>query len=161
MPTESRQAHPYEVEGTLLVTIIPGDASPIIRPPDLIVCLDGVQEAAQIRKKDWAKSPERDVVSVIYPVIPRTVGHIARYISPNMDHTELMHTILASLAQFRPDISRAVDEDTPHDTVCAAQVADWLVESTEDENLTWPLPSIGSVKVPDAAVSDFHYSSST
>jgi hypothetical protein len=146
MPTTSRQADPNDIEGNLLVTIIPADASPIIRPSDLIVCLDGMQEATQVRKKNWAKSPDRDVVPVIHLVIPRTIGHIERYISPNLDPVERMHTMLASLAQVRPDIGKAIDEDTPRDTACAAQVANWLIELAEDEDVTWPLPSIGSVK---------------
>jgi hypothetical protein len=146
MPTKSRQADPNDAEGSLLVTIIPGGASPIIRPPDLIVCLDGVQEATQIRKKNWARSPERDVVPVVHLVIPRTVGHIARYISPNLEPVERMHTTLASLAQVREDIGKAINEDTPRDTACAEQVANWLIEQAEEDEWAWPLPSIGSVK---------------
>jgi hypothetical protein len=146
MPTKGRQADPNDAEGSLLVTIIPGGASPIIRPPNLIVCLDGLQEATQIRKKNWARSPERDVVPVVHLVIPRTVGHIARYISPNLEKIDHIHTILASLAQVREDVGKAINEETPRDTVCAAQVADWLIEQADDEDWAWPLPSIGSVK---------------
>jgi hypothetical protein len=146
MPTKGRQADPNDVEGNLLVTIIPADASPIIRPASLIVCLDGMQEATQIRKRNWAKSPVRDVVPVVHLVIPRTIGHIERYISPTLDPVERMHTMLASLAQMRPDIGKAINEDTPRDTACAARVADWLIELAEEEDTIWPLPSIGSVK---------------
>ena len=146
MPTRDRKADPRDTVGSLHVTVIPSDASPIIRPADLIICLDGVQDAAQIRKKNWAKSPERDIVPVIHLVIPRTVGHIERYIAPSLDAVDRMHTTLATLAHVRLDIGKAIDEATPRDTKCASLVADWMIDTSEGAELSWPIPSIGSVK---------------
>ncbi|KAG9193483.1 hypothetical protein G6011_03518 [Alternaria panax] len=144
MPSKDWKTNRKEPEGSLLVTVIPSDASPVIRPPDLIICLDGVQDAAQIRKKNWAKSSDRDVVPVIHLVIPRTVGHLERYVASGLDPVERVHTILASLAHFRPDIGKAIDDRTPRDVECASEVANWI-ENIAD-GAEWPLPSIGSVK---------------
>jgi hypothetical protein len=144
MPGKDRKADPQEVVGSILVTILSSDASPIIHVPDLIVCLDGVQDASQIRRKNWANSPDRDVVPVVHLVIPRTVGHIERYITASLDPIDRMHTILASLGHVRPDIGKAIDERTPRDTQCALLVADWI--KNRMEGAEWPLPSIGSVK---------------
>lgn len=146
MPTRGHRTDPTEVEGELQVTIIPSNAAPVMRPADLIICLDGFQDARQIRKKNWARSPEREVVPVIHLVIPRTVGHIERYIAPSLGPVERMHTILASLAHVRPDIGKAIDEDTPRDIVCASLVAEWLMDTTEGAEQSWPIPSIGSIK---------------
>ncbi|KAJ6281592.1 hypothetical protein J3E71DRAFT_217366 [Bipolaris maydis] len=145
MPTRGHRTDPT-VQGDLQITIIPSNASPVIRPADLIICLDGFQDATQIRKKNWAKSPEREVVPVIHLVIPRTVGHIERYIAPSLGPLERMHTVLASLAHVRPDIGKAIDENTPRDIVCASLVAEWLMDTTEGAEQSWPIPSIGSIK---------------
>jgi hypothetical protein len=144
MPDKNRRANRKEAEGSLLVTVLSSDASPVIHVPDLIVCLDGVQDAAQIRKKNWANSPDRDVVPVIHLVIPRTVGHLERYVASSLGPIERMHTILASLAHVRPDIGKAIDESTPRDVECASEVANWIENIMEGAE--WPLPSIGSVK---------------
>lgn len=144
MPGKDRKANLKEVVGNLLVTIIPSDASPIIHAPDMIICLDGVQDAAKIRKKNWAKSPNCDVVPVLHLVIPRTVGHIERYITSGLDRLDHMHTVLASLAHVHPDIGKAIDERTPRDVQCASLVADWIKNRMEGAD--WPLSSIGSVK---------------
>ncbi|KAJ6198011.1 hypothetical protein J3E72DRAFT_240742 [Bipolaris maydis] len=145
MPTRGHRTDPT-VQGDLQITIIPSNASPVIRPADLIICLDGFQDATQIRKKNWAKSPEREVVPVIHLVIPRTVGHIERYIAPSLGPLERMHTVLASLAHVRPDIGKAIDENTSRDIVCASLVAEWLMDTTEGAEQSWPIPSIGSIK---------------
>ncbi|CAN9220837.1 unnamed protein product [Alternaria sp. RS040] len=144
MPGRDWNVDRKETEGSLLVTVIPSDASPIIHAPDLIICLDGVQDAAQIRKKNWANSPDRDVVPVIHLVIPRTVGHLERYVASSLDPVERMHTILASLAHVRPDVGKAIDDRTPRDVECASEVAGWIENIMEGAE--WPLPSIGSVK---------------
>ncbi|CAN9137874.1 unnamed protein product [Alternaria alternata] len=144
MPGKDWNVDRKETEGSLLVTVIPSDASPIIHAPDLIICLDGVQDAAQIRKKNWANSPDRDVVPVIHLVIPRTVGHLERYVASSLDPVERMHTILASLAHVRPDVGKAIDDRTPRDVECASEVAGWIENIMEGAE--WPLPSIGSVK---------------
>ncbi|CAN9079265.1 unnamed protein product [Alternaria alternata] len=144
MPGKDWNVDRKETEGSLLVTVIPSDASPIIHAPDLIICLDGVQDAAQIRKKNWANSPDRDVVPVIHLVISRTVGHLERYVASSLDPVERMHTILASLAHVRPDVGKAIDDRTPRDVECASEVAGWIENIMEGAE--WPLPSIGSVK---------------
>ena len=144
MPGKDRKVDCKEAQGSLLVTVISSDASPVIQAPDLIVCLDGVQDATQIRKKNWANSPDRDVVPVIHLVIPRTVGHLERYVASSLDPIERMHTILASLAHVRPDIGKAIDDRTPRDVECASAVANWIENIMEGAD--WPLPSIGSVK---------------
>ena len=146
MPTKGRRADPATVEGTLLITIFPSKESPIIQAPDLIICLDGVQEASQIRRKNWARSSNKDIVPVLHLVTPRTVGHIERYISPALDIREHMHTTLASLAQIRLELGRPIDDETPRAPVAAMQVGNWLTANKGDEGLSWPLPSIGSVK---------------
>ncbi|KAJ4377375.1 hypothetical protein N0V83_000200 [Neocucurbitaria cava] len=146
VPTRGRQAIPQNVEGALTVTILPGDSAPVIRSPDLIVCLDGFQEAAQIRQMNWARSSGKDIVPVLHLVIPRSVGHIERYVSPALGHKERLHTILASLAQMHGDIGKPMDEDSPRAPIAAEMVVDWFVAANDDEGLSWPLPSIGSVK---------------
>ncbi|KAF1847931.1 uncharacterized protein K460DRAFT_333448 [Cucurbitaria berberidis CBS 394.84] len=146
MPIRGRRAVPAQIEGSLTITIIPGDASPVIRAPDLIICLDGFQEASQIRQKNWARSSGQDVVPILHLVIPRTVGHIERYISPALDHRERLHTILASLAQIRGLLGKPISEDTPRAPVAAKRIVKWLTAAIDDEGLSWPLPSIGSVK---------------
>jgi hypothetical protein len=148
IPTNGRQAK--GVEGNLLVTILPSHASPIIRAPDMIVCLDGVQDAIQIRKKNWARAASvGGLVPVIHLVVPRTVGHIERYISPGLDPRDRLHTVLAGLVQVhvRSEIGQAIDNDTPQATKCASMVATWLMQCMDEEDeIDWPLPSIGSVK---------------
>lgn len=148
MPTKGKQADPTRVEGDLLVTILSSDESPIIRAADLVICLDGVQRAEQIRRKTWSAAPGlgSGVAPIIHLVIPRAVGHVERYISSGLGKRERVHTILASLAQMRGEIGKAVDEDTPRATIAAAQVADWLVAESKNKEMHWPLPSIGSVK---------------
>ncbi|KAE8827988.1 hypothetical protein PTNB73_06444 [Pyrenophora teres f. teres] len=146
MPTRDHRANRADIVGNLLVTIIPNDASPVLRPADLIVCLDGVQDATQIRRKNWAKSADRNVVPVVHLVIPRTVGHIERYILASLDQRNRLHTILATLAQLRPDIGSAIDDTTPQPAVCAELVASWIRDQTEGAEQSWPIPSIGGFK---------------
>ncbi|KAI1548100.1 hypothetical protein PtrSN001A_001353 [Pyrenophora tritici-repentis] len=146
MPTRNHRADRADVVGNLLVTIIPNNTSPVLRPADLIVCLDGVQDATQIRRKNWAKSSDRNVVPVVHLVIPRTVGHIERYVLASLDQRNRLHTILATLAQLRPDIGSAIDDTTPQPTVCAELVASWIKDQTEGAEQSWPIPSIGSFK---------------
>ncbi|RMZ68223.1 HDA1 complex subunit [Pyrenophora seminiperda CCB06] len=137
MPT--RDARAEGDVGKLLVTIIPSDSSLVLRHPDLIICLDGIQDATQIRKI-WARSS--NVVPVIHLIIPRAVSHIERYISSSLDQRARLHTILATLAQLRSDIGSALDEDTPQASVCAEMVADWI----QVEGSDWPIPAIGGFK---------------
>jgi hypothetical protein len=143
MPTRGQQADPARVEGNLLVTIFPSTASPIIRPADVIICLDGVQNATQIREKNWALNPVM-TVPILHLVISRTVGHIERYLSSSLEKRERLHTILASLAHILGDLGKPIDEDMPRAPDAAAHVAEWLQLTAERDD--WPLGSIGSVK---------------
>jgi hypothetical protein len=145
MPMRGHQADPARVEGTLSITIFPSTASPIIRPADVIICLDGVQDATQIRQKNWAINPDLDVVPVLHLVISRTVGHIERYLSSSLEKRERVHTILASLVSMLNDLGKPIDEDMLRAPAAAAYVAEWLL-STEQGRGEWPLGSIGSVK---------------
>ncbi|KAL6706234.1 hypothetical protein ACN47E_005969 [Coniothyrium glycines] len=145
MPTRPQTTLSYEPVGRLSVTIIPMDASPILRSPDLIICINGVQEAKQLRRHNWAHSSDREVVPVLHLVIPRTVGHIERYLSPDADTRKRMYTTIVCLAQLRNDLGKPIDEDTPKTTKAAGLVATWLITAL-DEPLDWPLPSIGSVR---------------
>ncbi|KAF2025509.1 hypothetical protein EK21DRAFT_76254, partial [Setomelanomma holmii] len=145
MPTKGRRADPATVEGSLSVSVLPDNTSPNLRPADVIICLNGVQDATQIRTKNWAANPEVEVVPVLHLVIPRTVGHIERYLSSSLDRRDRIHTILASLGQMRDELGKPIDEDTPHALIAAAQVANWLTASPKDKGV-WPLGSIGSVK---------------
>ncbi|KAF2826740.1 hypothetical protein CC86DRAFT_369916 [Ophiobolus disseminans] len=145
MPTRGLEADPADFEGNLLVSIFPSSTSPIIRPANLIVCLDGVQDASHIRQKHWAANPDVEVVPILHLVIPRTVGHIERYLSSSLDKRQRMHTIFASLAQMRGELGRPIDENTPRAPRAACIVADWLI-ATHDDRGSLPLTSIGSVK---------------
>lgn len=142
MPTKGRQVEPMRYEGSLSLTILPSEASAVIKAPDLIVCLDGVQHAAHIRQKSWAQSTEQ-LVPILHLVIPRTVGHIERYLTSALDHRDRLHTIFASLAQLRLELGKPLDETTHRATDAAILVADWLVK--RDDAPEWPLLSIGSV----------------
>ncbi|EAT81610.2 hypothetical protein SNOG_11111 [Parastagonospora nodorum SN15] len=144
MPTRNRQSSPEWVKGNLLVTIFPSTTSPIIRPPDVIICLDGVQDAKVIRQKNWARHPDIEIVPVLHLVISRTVGHIERYLSSSLNRRERAHTIVASLGQMRSQLGKPIDEDMPRAPVTATLVAAWL--RADEYPRDWPLGSIGSVK---------------
>jgi hypothetical protein len=145
MPTRDRQADLTRVEGNLSVTVFASSMSPVIRPVDAIICLDGVQDATQIRQKNWASNPDLEVVPVLHLVISRTVGHIERYLSSSLGRRERIHTILASLASMLEDLGKPIDEDMLRAPAAAEQVAEWLEANQLDRGL-WPLGSIGSVK---------------
>jgi hypothetical protein len=145
MPTRGHQADPTRVEGNLSVTIFPSTASPVIRPADVIICLDGVQDATQIRQKNWATNPDLNVVPILHLVISRTVGHIERYLSSSLGKRERVHTILACLAHMLGALGKPIDEDMLRTPVASGHVAEWLRSSEQDRG-EWPLGSIGSVK---------------
>jgi hypothetical protein len=144
MPTKGVRVSSEYLEGNLLITAFPSTASPIIQAADLIICLDGVQNAAKIRQKNWAVAS--GPAPIIHLVLPRSVGHIERYMSSALDNRERMNTIIASLAQMRSDIGKPIDEDTPQASAAAKEVAHWIMVGEDDGELSWPLPSIGSVK---------------
>jgi hypothetical protein len=145
MPTKGRQADPARIEGSLSITILPSNMSPIIQPADAIICLDGVQDAKQIRQKNWASNPDLEVVPVLHLVISRTVGHIERYLSASLGQRERIHTILASLANMLDDLGKPIDEDMLRAPAAAEHVAEWF-QSDQSDRGVWPLGSIGSVK---------------
>jgi hypothetical protein len=147
MPTRGRQADPARVDGELLVTILPSTSSHIIQPADGIICLDGVQDATQIRQKHWAVNPELQTVPVLHLVISRTVGHIERYLSSSLDGRQRAHTILATLAYMAKakEVGKPIDEDMLRAPVAAEHVAEWF-QSEEKDRSEWPLGSIGTVK---------------
>jgi hypothetical protein len=145
MPTQGRDAARALVEGTVSVTVIARKTSPIIRPGDVIICLDGVQDAKQLREKNWALNPELDVVPVLHLVIPRTVSHIERYLSSSLDERKRIHTILASLAQMSDEWGKPINPDTLRARDAANRVAEWLL-ATPEEVKVWPLGPIGSVE---------------
>lgn len=144
MPTNNRQADqpPADGHGDLLVTIFPMTSSPIIKPADLIICLDGAQEATQIRQKNWAINPKMDFVPVFHLVIPRTVSHIERCLSPLSNDRKRMHTIIASLQYMVKELGTPINGEDIKAIDAATRVAEWLDNSSGEE---WPLGSIGSV----------------
>jgi hypothetical protein len=145
MPTKGYQANTFE--DALTISIFPATASPILRPADLIICLDGVLHAATIRQSSWAVAPGK-TVPVLHLVIPQTVGHIERYISPGLDRRNRIDATLVALSQIqgRHEIGKPIDIDSPSATEAAHEVAAWLIAGDDPERLEWPLPTVGSLK---------------
>jgi hypothetical protein len=148
-PTRGHQADPERVVGNLMVTIVPRNSSPIVNPPQLIICLDGNVEAGQIRKKNWAANPDMAVIPLLHLVIPRTVDHIVRYTAPALDDRKRLHTVFATLAQLHAqgEIGRAMSH-IPQTAEAADEIALFLasVPGRDASPVEWPLPSIGSIK---------------
>jgi hypothetical protein len=148
-PTRGRQADMSQVEGNLRVTVLTVDASPLLQPPDLIICLDRQVKAVQIRKKNWSVNPDKSiVVPILHLVIPRTVDHIERNTSISLDPRRQLHTILMTIRQIQADkkIGHAIIEPTPKTNEAANDVVTFLTALDEDLAPQWPLPSIGSIK---------------
>jgi hypothetical protein len=145
MPTKGHQAD--TAHDALTITVFAKTASPIIQPASLVVCLDGVQSAAQVRQSNWAFSSGR-VVPVLHLVIPQTVGHIERYIPSTLDRIDRVDEILPRLAQIQVDyeIGKPVDAELPDATEAAKQVAYWLLTGHENNRMEWPLPPVGNVE---------------
>lgn len=143
MPTKDRGSRSDHAEGKLQVSIFQSSASPVIQPVDIIICLDGVQHASEIRRKAWASNAES--VPVLHLIVPRTVGHIERYLSTSLNKTEKIHTTLASLAQMRGQLGMPLEKDTAQPEKAAEQVAEW-VQKKSGNRAMWPLGKIGSVK---------------
>ncbi|KAF2179844.1 hypothetical protein K469DRAFT_673661 [Zopfia rhizophila CBS 207.26] len=145
-PAKGRKANLSDVEGSLTITVLAHDSSPVVRPPNAILCLDGTLDSAQIRKQKWAVNPGGPAVPIIHLVIPRSVGHIERYIPSTLKSTKRLHTIFASLSQISSEIGRAMVE-TPSAPESAELVANFVTTYEEnDGQAEWPLPSIGSIK---------------
>jgi hypothetical protein len=147
MPTKGHQSDAGRNDGNLLVTILPSTSSHVIAPADGIICLDGVQDATQIRQKTWARNPNLDTVPVLHLVISRTVSHIDRYVSSSLDELTRTHTILATLAYMvkAKEVGKPIDEDMMRAPIAAEHVAEWF-RSEEKDRSDWPLGPIGSVK---------------
>ncbi|KAL1653233.1 hypothetical protein SLS61_004110 [Didymella pomorum] len=144
MPTRGHQS--MVSPGYLLVTVFEKAKTPVIQGVHLVICLDGVQSAAEARQK---KAPAAGkIIPVFHLVIPQTVGHIERYILPTAERRTRIETILAGLykAQEHDQVGNAIDIDTPSVEEAAQLVATWLFPEEGQESTKWPLPSIGSVK---------------
>jgi hypothetical protein len=130
----------------LKITVFPSTTSPVIRPVDLIICLDVVQNAAKIRQNNWATAGGRNA-PVLHLVIPHSVGHIERYLRENSTKERRTEMILVGLNQFqdRHEIGNRIDIDTPDAVQSAKLIASWLTPDDEQETPEWPLPSIGSL----------------
>lgn len=149
MPTYGRQADPSAVEGAMSVTIIPSTTSPIVNPPDVIICLDGVQTASRIRLRNWAqaRSPIHQVVPVLHLVIPQTVSAIERFIAPSLSHRDQLHATIAILAQMYRSgtLGKPVDGGpVPRASSYGPVVVDWMIESHGGS--AWLLPALDRIK---------------
>ncbi|KAJ4352913.1 hypothetical protein N0V95_003823 [Ascochyta clinopodiicola] len=145
MPTKGYQSNTSDDD--LTITIFSNTASPILRPVSLVICLDGVQSAAQIRQSNWAMASAK-TVPVIHLVIPQTVGHIERYFLSSIERKARIEATVAGLSQIQQSnkIGKPVDLDTPGAAEAANLVSLWLVPDDDQEITEWPLPSIGSVR---------------
>jgi hypothetical protein len=142
-PAKGRVADPLEVDGSLMVTLLSADSSFIVRPPDLIVCLDGA-DTARVRGKNWAVNPDR-VVPILQLVVPRSVSHIELCVpAKHTGNRDRLHAVVACLSQLGSDTGRPL-VDTPPPKEAAEMVAAWLLEREVGQS-SWPLPSIHSVK---------------
>jgi hypothetical protein len=149
IPVKGRKADPDDVEGQLIVTVLASNSSPIVRPPSAIICLDRGINTAQIRKKSWYRNPDRQTIPIIHLVIPRSIGHIERYVSDTLDSKKRLHTIFCCLAHVFGSIGLPLDDSAPTATKAAELVADYLIlldQDEADEQTEWPLKPIGSIK---------------
>ncbi|KAJ8113503.1 hypothetical protein OPT61_g4378 [Boeremia exigua] len=144
MPTKHHQSNASN--DTLTITVFPRTASPLIQRVDLVICLDGVQSATQIRQSSWAAT-QGQVLPVLHLVIPQTIGHIERYLQPSLSKRPRIETILTALGQIeeRNEIGNQIDIDTPNAAEAARLVASWLTPDDDQDNTEWPLPSVGSM----------------
>ncbi|KAF2727154.1 hypothetical protein EJ04DRAFT_529673 [Polyplosphaeria fusca] len=148
-PAKHCKSKMSDVDGKLQVTILASDSSPVVRPPTAAICLNGAIDAAQLRTKNWAQTPDGHEIPVLHLVIPRTLGHIDRFVPSVAQPGKRLHTILACLAQFYTtgDIGRS-NKEIPDATSAAELVAAFLSarEQLPEEHMDWPLPSIGGIK---------------
>lgn len=131
---------------SLSITVFPKSMTPVLPAVNLIICLDGVQNAAQARQK---KAPAAGkIIPVLHLVIPQTVGHLERYMLPTTDRRTRIETILAGLARAQAgnEVGNAIDIDTPSAGEAAQMITSWLFPDEGQESTEWPLPSIGSAK---------------
>lgn len=131
---------------SLSITVFPKSVTPVLSTVNLIICLDGVQDAAQARQRTDPALGK--TIPVLHLVIPQTVGHIERYILATSQKRLRIETILAALArmQTRNEVGNAIDIDTPSAGEAAQMVTSWLFPEEGQEFTDWPLPSIGSAR---------------
>lgn len=143
MPTKSYQSNASN--DTLKITVLPSTVSVIMQRADLAICLNGVQSASQIRQRDWAMA-SGNTLPVLHLVIPQTVGHIERYLPTDKPRRSRIETIFTVLGQIeaRNEVGKAIDDNTPSAVEAAKSVASWLAHDDNQDNIEWPLPSIGS-----------------
>lgn len=144
-PAKGRMSDSSLMAETLTITILSAEETFIMSPPDFIVCLDGTLNASRIRTKRWATNPDRSPIPVFELVVPRSVSHIERYISPALSPKRRMHTLFATLAQVHDYIGQPM-VNSPSAIDAAAMVAEYIIALGEDQLPEWPLPPIGSIK---------------
>jgi hypothetical protein len=142
---------PFKERKLLKITILPSNASQILREAHLIVCLDGKPNVTKIRKKPWALKPDRSGVPFLQMVIPRTVGHIERYLSTKLDAKRRLDTIITTLSQFvtQGSVGCAVDDAPPrsYEVRYADEIVKFLLPSQDESALSeWPLAPLGNIK---------------
>ncbi|KAJ4346837.1 uncharacterized protein N0V89_010769 [Didymosphaeria variabile] len=135
----------------LKITILASTASRVLRETHLIVCLDGKPDVTSIRKKPWALKPDRSGVPLLQLVIPRTIGHIDRYLSAKLDAKRRLDTIISTLSQFvtRGTLGHAVDDppSKSYEVGYAREIVKFLLPSQDESALSeWPLPPLGNIK---------------
>ncbi|KAF2448883.1 hypothetical protein P171DRAFT_470524 [Karstenula rhodostoma CBS 690.94] len=142
---------PNKERKLLKVTILASTNSRVLREAHLIVCIDGKPNVTRIRKKPWALKPDGSGVPFLQMVIPRTVGHIDRYLSTKLDAERRLDTIITTLSQFvtQGSMGHAADDAPPRSHVdgYANEIVKFLLPSQDESALSeWPLPSLGNIK---------------
>lgn len=142
---------PNKEKNRLKVTILASTNSQVLREAHLIVCLDGKPNVTKIRKKPWALKSDRSGVPFLQMVIPRTVGHIDRYLSTKLKPQRRLDTIITTLSQFvtQASMGRAGDDTPPRSYVVeyADEIVRFLLPSQDESALSeWPLPPLGTIK---------------
>jgi hypothetical protein len=149
--SNTAKKEPYQEKKLLKITILPSNASPILREAHLIVCLDGKPNVTKLRKKPWALKADRSNVPCLQMVIPRTVGHIERYLSAKLDTKRRLDTIITTLSQFvtQGSVGCAVDNAPPrsYEVTYADEIVRFLLPSQDESALSeWPLAPLGNIK---------------
>ncbi|KAF2657131.1 hypothetical protein K491DRAFT_691330 [Lophiostoma macrostomum CBS 122681] len=152
-PAKGRRADPSdasensETEGRVTMTILSVHSSFVVRPPDVIISLNGA-ETSTIRKKNWAVHPDRRIVPVIHPLVPRSLSHIERHVPTTLGAKRRLHTIFGALSQIHDKIGRPL-VPSPRAPEAAVLVAQYLTcpnNSANGKFPDWPLPSICSIR---------------
>ncbi|KAL1593792.1 hypothetical protein SLS60_010524 [Paraconiothyrium brasiliense] len=142
-----KAVHEPNEQKLLNLTILASTDSRILRETHLIVCLDGKPDVTSIRKKPWALKPDRSGVPLVQLVIPRTVGHIDRYLSAKLDAKRRLDTIISTLSQFvtQKTLGHAVDGAPSKSYV--RDIVKFLLPSQDESALSnWPSPRLGNIK---------------